>query len=164
MRLTGVFVGVVLAGLALGWVLRQGDPSQAAVGERAPSFVVEVIDGGRFDLDEHLATDRRPLVLNLWASWCVPCRTEIPALSAFSDNRTDVRVLGVAVDDTERSAIDFAREIEATYPLALGTSEFEDAYPRIGLPVTYVIDEDGVITDLFNGILDEEILTQLVDD
>ena len=159
-----MFVGVVLAGLGFGWVLRQGDTSQAVVGERAPTFVVQVIDGSLFDLDEHLATDRRPLVLNLWASWCVPCRTEIPELSAFSDNRTDVKVLGVAVDDSETSAIDFAREIEATYPLALGTTEFEDAYPRIGLPVTYVIDEGGVITDVFNGILDEEILVELVDD
>ena len=158
-----MFVGVVLAGLAFGWVLRQDDASQAVVGERAPAFVVEVIDGGLFDLDEHLKTDRRPLVLNLWASWCVPCRAEIPELSAFSDNRTDVKVLGVAVDDTERSAIEFAREIEATYPLALGTREFEDAYPRIGLPVTYVIDEDGVITDVFNGILNEKTLVELVD-
>lgn len=158
-----MFVGVVLVGLTFGWLLRQGGASQATVGERAPTFAVQVIDGPLFDLDEHLANDQRPLVLNLWASWCVPCRIEIPELSAFSDNRTDVRVLGVAVDDTESSAIAFAREIGATYPLALGTSEFEDAYPRIGLPVTYVIDEEGVITDVFNGILDEEILVELVD-
>ena len=161
--MTGVFVGVVLAGLAFGWLLRQGGTSQATIGEPAPTFVVEVIDGPVFDLAAHLRSDRRPLVLNLWASWCLPCRTEIPELSAFSDNRGDVRVLGVAVDDTEGSAVAFAREIEATYPLALGTSEFEDAYPRIGLPVTFVIDGNGVITDVFNGILDEKVLGELVD-
>lgn len=162
--MTGVFLGVVLAGLLVGWILRSAEVSRATIGRQAPDFTVEVIDGQSFDLEEHLASDGRPLVLNLWASWCVPCRVEIPELSAFSDNRPDVRVLGVAVEDTEQSAIAFAREIEATYPLALGNPEFEDVYPRLGLPVTYIIDPDGIVTNVFNGILDEEILVALVDD
>lgn len=158
-----MFLGVVLAGLLVGWILRSAEVSRAEIGRQAPDFTVDVINGEAFALADHLADDGRPLVLNLWASWCIPCRVEIPELSAFSDNRPDVQVLGVAVDDTEPSAISFAREIEATYPLALGNPEFEDAYPRLGLPVTYIIDAEGVVTDIFNGILDEEILVGLVD-
>lgn len=100
-------------------------------------------------------------MLNLWASWCLPCRTEIPEISAFAENNPDHRVLGVAVDDTETAAVDFARSIAASYDLAVGNSEFESAYPRIGLPVTYLIDSSGTVTDVFNGILNEATLTQL---
>lgn len=101
------------------------------------------------------------MVLNLWASWCLPCRTEIPEISAFADNNPDYRVLGVAVDDTETSATDFARSIGATYDLAVGDSDFESAYPRLGLPVTYFIDSGGTVTDVFNGILNEATLIEL---
>ncbi len=101
-------------------------------------------------------------MLNLWASWCVPCREEIPEISAFSQAHPDTKVLGVAVDDTEAAAVAFAREIGPGYEMALGDASFEEAYPRIGLPVTYIIDSDGVVSEAFNGILDQETLEALV--
>lgn len=120
-----------------------------------------MIDGTSFSLSEHLELDGRPVVLNLWASWCLPCRTEIPEISAFADDNPDFRVLGVAVDDSEASATDFARRIGATYEMAIGDAEFESAYPRLGLPVTYFIDSSGTVTDVFNGILNEATLVEL---
>lgn len=101
-------------------------------------------------------------MLNLWASWCVPCREEIPEISAFSTAHPEIKVLGVAVDDTEESAAAFARKIAPDYDMALGDASFEEAYPRIGLPVTYIIDSDGVVAEAFNGILDQETLEALV--
>lgn len=101
-------------------------------------------------------------MLNLWASWCVPCREEIPEISAFSKAHPEIKVLGVAVDDTEESAVAFARKIAPAYDMALGDASFEEAYPRIGLPVTYIIDSDGVVAQAFNGILDQETLEALV--
>lgn len=151
----------MLFGLALGWALSDDEAAQARIGEQAPDFTVEVIDGTSFDLSEHLESDGRPLVLNLWASWCLPCRTEIPEISAFADSNPGVRVLGVAVEDTEKAATEFAHSIEATYDLALGNEDFELAYPRLGLPITYFIDSDGRVTDVFNGILDEATLVDL---
>jgi hypothetical protein len=62
------------------------------------------------------------------------------------------------------TAREFAAEIDASYPLALGTEEIEDAYPNFGLPVTYVIDEEGVVTDVYNGVVDEQILAGRFDD
>jgi cytochrome c biogenesis protein CcmG/thiol:disulfide interchange protein DsbE len=147
--------------LAVGWALRDGDVDEARIGEPAPDFTVAVIDGASFSLAEHLESDGRPLVLNLWASWCLPCRTEIPEISAFADNNPDFRVIGVAVDDTETAAIGFARSIGATYDLAIGDRDFESAYPRLGLPVTYFIDSDGIVTDVFNGVLNEATLADL---
>lgn len=152
----------MIVGLVLGWALGDSGVAEARIGERAPDFTVDVIDGDSFNLAEHLESDGRPLVLNLWASWCFPCRTEIPEISAFATNHPDYKVLGVAVEDTERAATDFAREIEAAYDLAYGNREFELAYPRIGLPVTYIIDSSGEVIDLFNGGLNEATLVDLV--
>ena len=154
-------MAVIVVGLAIGWALQDRTVDEARIGQPAPDFEVNVIDGGTFSLSEHLESDGRPLVLNLWASWCLPCRTEIPEISAFAENNPDHRVLGVAVDDTETAATDFARSIGASYDLAIGDSEFEAAYPRIGLPVTYFIDSSGTVTDVFNGILNEATLVDL---
>lgn len=143
----------------MGWLLRGGDVAVAAEGRTAPDFTVEVIEGGTYTLSESRG---KPVVLNFWASWCTPCRTEIPDISAFADSHPDVDVIGVAVEDAEDASRAFATEVDASYPLALGTSEVEDAYPRIGLPVTYVIDAEGVVSDVINGIVDEEILGDLV--
>lgn len=154
-----MFVLVVVAGLVVGWIVRSGPPEVAQIGEPAPDFSVELLEGGTFTLSE---TGRGPVVVNLWASWCPPCREEIPDISAFAEANPNVQVIGVAVEDREASAREFANEIGASYPLAMGTTGFEDAYPNLGLPATYIIDADGTVTDIFNGIVDDEILEELV--
>jgi thiol-disulfide isomerase/thioredoxin len=154
-----VFVLVVAAGLAMGWLVGSGSTDVAEIGSAAPDFKVEVIGGGSFTLSEARG---HPVVLNFWASWCAPCREEIPDISAYAEANPDVSVVGVAVRDIEENSRQFAAEIGAAYPLALGTSEIEDAYPAFGLPYTVVIDEDGVVTQIFNGIVDENVLIDLV--
>lgn len=146
-------------GLLTGWLLRSAPDQVAQIGAPAPDFTVEVIDGGKFTLSEARG---QPIVLNFWASWCGPCRDEIPDISAYADANPQVHVIGVSVEDVDQSARDFAAEIAATYPLALGTDDVEDTYPRLGLPATYIIDENGVVTKIFNGIVDEETLVDLV--
>lgn len=158
-----VFLGVIAAGLLFGWLLR-GEPAEgvAAEGQPAPLFTVEVIDGGLFDLESHLVTSNsRALVLNLWASWCLPCREEIPAISAFASDHPDITVIGVAVQDTESAARAFAADIGAGYPLAFGNDAFEDAYPGFGLPATYVIDAAGIVAAVHLGILDAHDLAEM---
>lgn len=151
---------MITVGLVVGAILRD-DQGTAAVGGPAPDFTVEVIDGASFTLSDQIGA---PVVLNFWASWCEPCRTEIPAISAFAETHPDVVVIGVSAQDAERTARDFAEEVAASYPLALGTEEIENAYPLFGLPATYVIDENGVVVEYFDGIIDEETLDALFDD
>jgi thiol-disulfide isomerase/thioredoxin len=150
---------VVALGLALAWAFG-GDNETAAVGERGPDFTVELLDGGEFTLSRHLEDSGQPLIINLWASWCAPCRDEIPALSAFADNHPELTVIGVAVEDRPDDSRALAADLGPTYPLALGTAEFEDAYPNFGLPVTYFLDEEGVVTEVYNGILTVEKLEE----
>lgn len=150
---------MVGVGLLVGWLLGSGTLEVAQVGEPAPDFTVEVIDGGTFTLSDHRGS---PVVVNLWASWCPPCREEIPDISAFASANPDIAIVGVAVEDVERTARDFAAEIDASYPLALATADFEEAYPNLGLPATYIVDENGVVSQVHNGIVNEETLAELV--
>ncbi len=160
MRLNGVFVAIVATGLLVGWLIGRGDDAVAEVGSQAPGFDVELIDGGHFDLAGAAGTT---VVVNLWASWCIPCRDEIPAISAYATANPDVTVVGVAVDDpAEADTRAFAAEIDATYPLALDTDAVADKYPHFGLPATYVIDAEGVVRAFHNGVVDEASLTTLV--
>lgn len=161
LQLTVLFVGVVLIGLLVAWVLPSDDVTVAEVGRPAPDFTVPLIDGGSFTLSEHFKTDDRPVVLNIWASWCIPCRTETPDISAFAEANPDVKVIGVAVQDAEEASRAFADEFAPSYDLGLGDAEFETAYPRLGLPVTYIIGANGVIEELFNGIVTQEILEDI---
>jgi thiol-disulfide isomerase/thioredoxin len=154
-----VFIGVLVLGLAVAWAL-EGRGETAVEGKTAPEFMVDLLDGGAVSLADHVEKDGRPMVLNLWASWCAPCRDEIPELSAFSDANPDIAVLGVAVEDVLADAQSLAAELEPSYPLAFGNESFERAYPNLGLPVTYFIDNEGKVTDVFNGILTEAILTE----
>jgi len=131
------------------------------LGSPAPDFTVPLIGGGSFTLSEQLDAEQAPVVLNLWASWCIPCRTETPEISAFAVAHPEVKVIGVAVEDTEAGATQFAKEFMPAYDLGMGDAVFEAAYPRFGLPVTYVIDDAGTVIEIFNGIVDQETLEDL---
>ena len=151
--LTGVFVAVVVVGLAIAWLVDQSEPV-----ETAPDFTVELLAGGDFSLAAHLENDGRPLIMNLWASWCAPCRAEMPFISEYAQANPDRAVIGVAVEDRIEDSQAFAAEIGVVFPLAFGDEGFRADYPSIGLPATYFINPDGSIASVFNGIVDEEVL------
>lgn len=151
------------------WLLRptleaEDVASGREVGEPAPDFTVELFDGEVFTLSTHLAQSGTPVVLNFWASWCVPCRVEMPAIDAVADSRPDILFLGIAVQDSETAARDFADEVGVTYPLGSDTdgSILED-YPILGLPATWFITSDGMIAEQWFGQLDETTLEDLID-
>jgi thiol-disulfide isomerase/thioredoxin len=129
--------------------------------EPAPDFSVRTFGGGDFTLSNHLADDGRPVILNLWASWCLPCRAEMPLLDEFAAANPEVQVLGVAVRDDPTAAGDFAAEIGVEYLLGYDEKEEVDAaYRALGLPATFWIDPDGVIVKRMFGAVTEEDLAE----
>ena len=150
-----------MVGLGLGAALvSRSGPETATLGERAPDFTVHLFDGDRFDLADHIRSDGRPVILNLWASWCIPCRTETPELSAFAEHNPGIFVIGVAVMDTEPKARAFAEEFRPFHALAIGGDEFESLYPTPGLPTTLFINSSGTIVDIIYGIVDTATLEE----
>ena len=126
--------------------------------EPAPIFSVET-QQGEFSLSDHIADDGRPVFLNLWASWCFPCREEMPAIDAAASAHPEVAFIGVAVQDTQAEAESFAEEIGVSYLLGFDTDDVvNDAYRPLGLPASYIIDGDGVIVERIFGKVTEEDL------
>ena len=105
------------------------------------------------------------VVVNYWATWCAPCRKEIPDLSALHDGRSDVTVLGLAYEDVEEEVFaDFLVEYPATYPILL-VDVFEPPVvlgsPRV-LPTTYIVNPKGAITKTFYGPITSDDITEYI--
>ena len=169
--LTLLFVAVIAGGI---WLFGGDDPATPDIpdltaglgiqhGEAAPDFELALIGGGSFRLHDHLENDGRPVILNLWASWCGPCRAEMPAFDVASQTHTDVFFIGVAVEDDPVAAAEFAEEIGVSYALAIDEAErVGRRYPSPGLPATFFIDSNGSITRTVFGQVDESQIADLI--
>ena len=141
--------------------LAGGTPPEA--GTPAPDFTVLTLDGEPFSLGNHLATDGRPVFLNMWAEWCFPCRQEMPAIDAAARANPDVHFIGVVIRDREAPARAFVEEYGITYQIGLDNDgAVEDGYFVWVMPSTYLIGSDGRIVDRFFGPMDEDDLDELV--
>jgi thiol-disulfide isomerase/thioredoxin len=162
LAVAGFLAFAVLAGACSSDTAASSDQETSAEAELAPLFNVSTASGGNFSLAEHQATDGRPVFLNLWASWCFPCREEMPAIDAASEKFTDVKFVGVAVSDARADAEAFAEEIAVTYTIGFDTENAVDAdYSPLGLPASYVISADGIILERIFGKVTEDDLAEL---
>lgn len=128
--------------------------------EIAPYFSVPTREG-EFSLAEHIASDGRPIFLNLWASWCFPCRGEMPTIDRTAKAFPGIMFIGVSVQDSRSDAEEFAEEIGVTYLLGFDERhEVDSAYRPIGLPASYFISSDGVILERIFGKVTEEDLAK----
>lgn len=128
------------------------------VGTPAPlNFTLKDMHG----VDVNLASfEGKVLLLNFWATWCGPCRVEIPYLIELQKQYADdLVVLGVSVDDTAEKLKPYATEMQINYPLLIGSGrqDFQDAYgPFWGIPVTVFVGKDGRIHRKHSGIASKE--------
>jgi cytochrome c biogenesis protein CcmG/thiol:disulfide interchange protein DsbE len=121
------------------------------VGHPAPDFTQPLFSGGTLRLRSLIG---KPVVLNFWASWCVPCRTETPLLVRLHQvyGPRGVVFIGVDVQDDERDARQFAAQYHVDYLLVRSPDErVMRAYAVQGLPTTVFIGADGVVTDKYTG-------------
>ncbi|MCC7076491.1 MAG: TlpA family protein disulfide reductase [Acidimicrobiia bacterium] len=127
----------------------------------APDFRIEDFAGRKVSLDDFRG---KPLVLNFWASWCAPCRNEMPAFDALHSRLSgQVGFLGIATQDREAAAAAFAEEIGVGYPLAFDAGdEVGAAYGLFGMPSTYFIDAEGQVVEARFGELSSAELTEII--
>ena len=126
--------------------------------EPAPDFTLALLDGKKFHLGDHKG---KPVMINFFASWCLPCREEMPVIEKIVQEYgpRGVVFLGVAVDDTEKKMQDFVARYGVTFPVGLDkTSEIQKAFGLYGIPTTYFIDKQGVINYFHSGTVTEELL------
>lgn len=165
-RVLWVTLAIALLTMALaGWQLEDDGATPTASGaldlataggsgDGAPLFAVPLRDGTEFALARHLEKDGRPVLLNLWASWCIPCRNEMPLLDDLAPEYPGVLFLGVAVNDTRTDAERFASQAGVSYLIGFDEAgTLIDSYPAPAMPVTYVITADGDVGARFFGEL-----------
>ena len=101
--------------------------------------------------------------MNLWATWCGPCRAEMPAFQTVSTEIDDVRFVGVNQGDAGDAATEFLDEVGVDFDQYLDPDgALTNALRVAGLPATFVIDADGTIVEVHNGALDEDGIRALV--
>lgn len=126
-----------------------------AKGHMAPDFALKDISSGKtVKLSDYKG---RAIVLNFWATWCPPCKTEIPWFEDLADKYRSqgLEVIGVAMDDaSEKDIASFAKDMKMNYPVLLGKEEVSDLYGGVEmLPTTFYIDRSGKITDHVLGLV-----------
>ena len=129
------------------------------IGKAAPGFRLEALGGGTISLSDLRG---KVVLVNFWATWCGPCRVEVPWLVEFQRRyRSDgLVVVGVSVDDGARKRVqEFAREMRVNYAIALKDASLADAYGGLRyLPQTFFVGRDGTIVARSYGIVDREAL------
>jgi len=152
-----------------GFVQGNGVVTIVAADERAPApdFAGPLLDGGTFDLAQARGD---VVVLNVWGSWCAPCRAEAPGFSAVAaDTAADgVQFVGVNTRDTESGAQAFEDEFGLTYPSVRDPDgrlllAFRDTLPPAAIPSTLVVDREGRMAARVVGPISEQSLADLVE-
>jgi cytochrome c biogenesis protein CcmG, thiol:disulfide interchange protein DsbE len=150
-----ILISVVLGALLVGFgvsLLRPSEPgnkSTALLEEKsAPTFALETLDGGQLRLEQFKG---KPVVLNFFASWCVPCKDEAPMLAqaALEYAPKGVVFLGIAYNDKKDKAREFRDQFNLGFPVMMDdnadSGRTSVKYALFGVPETFFIDKDGVI-------------------
>ena len=97
------------------------------------------------------------MLINFWATWCGPCEIEMPAIeAAYKDHQEDgLTVLAVAVDDSANNVRRFFEKHRLTFRPLMDDGEVARAYQVFGLPTSFFVGPDGIITDVHTGMLTE---------
>ncbi len=126
-------------------------------GQTAPDFELSDLDGKNVKLSDYRG---KAVLLNFWATWCQPCKVEMPWFVDLQQRygNDGLVVLGVAMDDSGKDAIaDFAKEMHVNYPVLLGKEAVADSYGSVQfLPTTFYIDRSGKVIDRVFGLVDRK--------
>jgi peroxiredoxin len=172
-RFTWSIIIVALALLGIGWIalsqetVTSLDPgsniTEAPIpGYLAPQFVLNSTLGEEIALEDYLG---RPIVLNFWATWCPPCRAEVPHFQDASV-KYNGRVAIVGVDQGEPQSVvtDFANSFALSYPLLLDQDNTVNRqYGVSALPTTVFVDAQGVVREVYTGIINGAVLQDRIE-
>ena len=150
----GVAIAIAASLLAIALVVRASFQPSAPAELVDLGFTVDEMTGAKVNLASFKG---KPLVINLWATWCGPCRLEMPQLEALSTKFKDrgLTVVGISVDDSPEEIQKIAKEYKITYPMLVGLGQ-ENLIRSLGyqdlLPLSILIRADGTVAERVTGI------------
>ena len=161
------------------WIVVSREPASQAggpitlteapiVGFLAPDFSLETAVGQTITLSKLIdttGTTGQPVILNFWASWCAPCRVEMPSLQQASVKYNGrVAFIGINQGEDWPTVVDFGSEYNVSYPLVTDPdNRVNRLYEVTSLPTTVIIDQKGVVREVIIGILSEAVLQSRIE-
>ncbi len=127
------------------------------VGKEAPDFTLPQLDGGQLRLSSYRG---KVVLLDFWATWCVPCREETPHFVELQQKYGErgLQIIGVSMDDSPDPVRPFYQQFHMNYPVVMGTADVGSAYGGVlGLPIAFLIDRDGHIYSKHMGATDATV-------
>lgn len=131
------------------------------VGNPAPDFTLEDLSGEPVRLADQLG---KVVLINFWATWCGPCRLEMPAFQARAERfASQLAILAVNFDEPAEQVQEFVDEFGLTFPVLLDPgAKVQELYRVRGYPTTYVVDSEGIIQFVHIGLLTEEQMDRYI--
>ncbi len=150
----GILLLFGLIGGAFYQIMNQEEkPVGAKVGASSSDFSHQDTEGNKVTLSDYKG---KKVILNFWATWCNPCKKEMPEMEKIHQKYEDVVILAINLD-TENDIKGFMNEYELTFQALLDTEEkVNDQYEVVSIPTSFFIDEEGIIRKKIVGILDYE--------
>ena len=155
-------VALCLLGLYIAGHRTAQKPKPAASGNLAPDFAVTDIDGKKLSLSDYKG---KVVLLDFWATWCTPCREEIPAFVEMQQKYgpQGLQVIGISMDDDAKPVKDFYQRFKINYPVAVGDDKLAQSFGGVlGLPVNFIIDREGRVHTKFLGATDVSVIDKAV--
>jgi cytochrome c biogenesis protein CcmG, thiol:disulfide interchange protein DsbE len=153
-KLALVVAIAVVIGLGLYSMRRKHGPEHRP----APDFNLPQLNGQPLQLSSYRG---KVVLLDFWATWCVPCRAEIPQFVELQQKYGDrgLQIIGVSMDDSPEPVRDFYQQFHMNYPVVMGTAKTGELYGGVlGLPIAFVIGKDGLIYSKKIGATDMAVL------
>jgi peroxiredoxin len=153
---------VAFAGIAM-WSSKRSRANQKTL---APDFTLPQLDGRQLSLSSYRG---KVVLLDFWATWCVPCREETPHFVELQQKYSDrgLQIIGVSMDDSADPVGSFVAQFHVNYPIVMGTAKTGEQYGGVlGLPIAFLIDREGHIVSKHVGatnaaVFDKEIMQML---
>ena len=147
----------------------EGDAAGLSIGDLPPDFELTTLDGESLKLSE---LKGKKVVLNFWATWCPPCKAEMPHMQNYyrsSAEEDNVEIVAVNLTDSENRGVKVVQEFIDSYGLTFKIPLDEkgvvgEAYQVFQIPTTYMLNTDGTISQIVKGPMDESTLKTLIDD
>ncbi|GLY09295.1 redoxin domain-containing protein [Pseudobacillus badius] len=150
---------------------QEAESSAAAgigLGDLPPDFSLQTLDGKKVSLSDYRG---KKVILNFWATWCPPCKAEMPHMQSFYEKEAEksgTEILAVNLtskDNGQATVADFVKQYDLTFPVLLDEEgAVGEKYQVSIIPTTYFLNTDGTVHQVVKGPMDEEMMRGLVDE